>query len=115
MRPANLSNIVGARPRNLGRVLLLAALMGCSADTASNSPSVTGGSAMRLEITSSAFQEGGIIPKDYTGFGSDVSPPLKWSAPPEGTMSLALICDDPDAPKGTWAHWVVFNLPADLR
>ncbi len=70
---------------------------------------------MTIEVTSSAIQEGATIPKKYTGDGEDVSPPLAWSAPPAGTQSLALICEDPDAPRGTWTHWVLFNLPADLR
>ena len=69
---------------------------------------------MRMELTSSAFQEGQTIPKDYTGFGKDTSPPLQWSEPPEGTKSLALICDDPDASK-TFVHWVIFDLPAGTR
>ncbi len=70
---------------------------------------------MNIELTSSAFGEGTSIPKPYTGDGEDVSPPLRWSEPPPGTKSLALICDDPDAPRGTWVHWVLFNLPADQR
>lgn len=66
-----------------------------------------------MKLTSSAFQEGETIPKPYTGDGKDVSPPLRWSDVPAGTKSFALICDDPDAPVGTWVHWVLFNLPAD--
>lgn len=65
-----------------------------------------------MEIKSSAFQEGGEIPKKYTCSGENVSPPLSFSGIPEGTKSLALICDDPDAPGGTWVHWVVYDLPA---
>lgn len=70
---------------------------------------------MKLEITSTAFQNGGDIPMQHTGDGNDVSPPLRWSDPPTKAKSLALICDDPDAPRGTWVHWVLFNLPADMR
>ncbi len=70
---------------------------------------------MSLELTSKAFQPGGTIPKPYTGDGADHSPPLGWSEPPAGTKSLALICDDPDAPRGTWVHWVLFNLPPETR
>lgn len=70
---------------------------------------------MALEIKSTAFEAGGTIPKKYTGDGPDVSPPLSWSAPPAGTKSLALICDDPDAPRGTWVHWVLWGLPPDTR
>jgi Raf kinase inhibitor-like YbhB/YbcL family protein len=74
----------------------------------------TGGATMALTITSAAFKEGGMIPKRYTCDGSDVSPDLSWSAVPQGTQTLALICDDPDAPAGTWVHWVLFNIPADV-
>jgi Raf kinase inhibitor-like YbhB/YbcL family protein len=70
---------------------------------------------MSIELTSSAFTQGSTIPRRYTGDGEDVSPPLRWSDPPEGTRSLALICEDPDAPKGTWTHWVLFDLPAQAR
>lgn len=70
---------------------------------------------MSIEVTSPAFQPGAAIPKQYTGDGADRSPPLRWSAPPAGTKSLTLICDDPDAPRGTWVHWVLFNLPAQTR
>src|SRR5437870_917047 len=66
------------------------------------------GNSMPLEIKSSAFDAGGTIPKDHTADGPDRSPPLSWSAPPQGTKSLALICDDPDAPVGTWVHWVLW-------
>ena len=68
---------------------------------------------MALVITSSAFIEGQAIPSRYTCDGTDVSPDLAWSGVPEGTAGLALICDDPDAPMGTWVHWVLFNIPAD--
>lgn len=64
----------------------------------------------KLSITSSAFEHEGAIPSKYTCDGDDISPELSWSSGPEGTKSFALICDDPDAPMGTWVHWVVFNL-----
>jgi Raf kinase inhibitor-like YbhB/YbcL family protein len=70
---------------------------------------------MEIKITSSAFEEGGMIPAKYTCDGADVSPPLQWDVVPEGTRSIALICDDPDAPMGTWVHWVLFNLPAETN
>jgi len=70
---------------------------------------------MAFTLTSPAFESGGRIPKRYTGEGEDVSPPLEWSDPPEGTQALALVCDDPDAPVGTWDHWLIWNLPADTR
>ena len=66
---------------------------------------------MALQITSSAFLEAGVIPKHYTCDGKDVSPDLSWTGVPQDTKSLALICDDPDAPVGTWVHWVLFNIP----
>ncbi len=64
-----------------------------------------------MKLNSAAFAEGGMIPKKYTCDGDDVSPPLTWIDVPAGAKSLALIGDDPDAPVGTWVHWVVFNLP----
>ena len=67
---------------------------------------------MNIKLTSTAFQPDGMIPAKYTCDGANVSPPLEWSGVPEATKSLALICDDPDAPGKTWVHWVVFNLPA---
>lgn len=70
---------------------------------------------MTLQLTSSAFGNGQRIPERYTGDGEDFSPPLTWTGQPEGTVSLALICDDPDAPRKTWGHWVLFNLPGDLQ
>jgi Raf kinase inhibitor-like YbhB/YbcL family protein len=70
---------------------------------------------MSFRLTSTAFEEGQRIPRDYSGEGRDVSPPLKWTDPPEGTGSFALVCEDPDAPRGTWTHWVIFNLPAESR
>jgi Raf kinase inhibitor-like YbhB/YbcL family protein len=64
-----------------------------------------------MKLTSPAFTEGGMIPKKYTCDGDDFSPPLAWSNAPAGARAYALICDDPDAPAGTWVHWVAFNLP----
>lgn len=69
--------------------------------------------AMTFSLTSSAFKDGDRIPAKYTADGADVSPPLSWDKLPEGTVSLAVICDDPDAPAGTWTHWVLYDLPAD--
>ena len=66
---------------------------------------------MAFTLTSTAFQEGATIPKKHTCSGQDVSPPLSWSPPPKSTRSFALIMDDPDAPGGTWVHWVLFNIP----
>lgn len=74
-----------------------------------------GAAPMELKLTSSAFAEGALIPKDYTCDGKDVSPPLSWSGAPPNTRALALIVDDPDAPAGTWVHWVLFNIPSGMR
>ncbi len=68
---------------------------------------------MTISVRSSAFQEGGMIPAKYTCDGGDMSPPVAWTGIPQGTKSLALICDDPDAPVGTWVHWVMWNVPPD--
>lgn len=70
---------------------------------------------MALEMTSSAFEPDGMIPARFTCDGDDISPELSWTDPPEGTASFALICDDPDAPVGTWVHWVVYNIPPHTR
>lgn len=66
-------------------------------------------------LTSSAFAQGEAIPQRYTCDGEDISPPLSWSDPPEGTVTYALIMDDPDAPSGTWVHWLFYNLPGEAR
>ncbi|RMG60990.1 MAG: YbhB/YbcL family Raf kinase inhibitor-like protein [Deltaproteobacteria bacterium] len=68
-----------------------------------------------LKITSPAFGHMEMIPSRYTCDGEDVNPPLKIENPPEGTKSFALIVDDPDAPVGIWVHWVVWNIPGDVR
>jgi len=70
---------------------------------------------MPFALTSPAFKPDDRIPAKYTGEGADVSPPLEWSDPPAGAKSFALICDDPDAPMGTWDHWLLWNLAGDLR
>ena len=68
---------------------------------------------MTIQVTSNGFTEGEPIPKKYTGEGVDVSPPLVWTAVPEGTRELALICDDPDAPRAEpWVHWVIYKIPS---
>lgn len=66
---------------------------------------------MAITFSSSAFGYGQPIPAVYTCKGRDISPPLQWSDLPAGTKSLALIMDDPDAPMGTWVHWVIYNIP----
>ena len=69
------------------------------------------GHLFALTLTSPAFQEGGAIPVRFTALGQDISPPLAWSDAPQGTRSFALICEDPDAPAGTWIHWTLYNIP----
>jgi Raf kinase inhibitor-like YbhB/YbcL family protein len=69
------------------------------------------GQPVKLAVTSSAFASGQPIPVKYTCQGDDVSPPLNWDGAPAKTRSFALICDDPDAPGGTWVHWVFYNQP----
>lgn len=76
---------------------------------------IMGGKDMEIKITSPAFGEGDMIPEKYTCDGIDVSPPLAWASIPEGTKTFALICDDPDAPIGTFVHWVLFNLPSNTN
>ncbi len=68
-----------------------------------------------MQVSTKSFSAGGEIPKRYTCDGADVSPQLSWSDPPQGSQSLALIADDPDAPRGTWTHWVVYDLPARTK
>ncbi len=68
---------------------------------------------MTMSLSSPAFRAGQAIPIQFTCDSRDISPPLAWQGVAEGARSLALICDDPDAPAGTWVHWVLFNLPAN--
>jgi hypothetical protein len=68
-----------------------------------------------FELKSSAFLNGNAIPPRFTCDGSDLSPALSWNDPPAGTKTFALIMDDPDAPAGTWVHWVLYDLPASVR
>lgn len=68
-----------------------------------------------IQISSPAFANGATIPKKYTCEGEDVSPPLNWGPAPEGTKSFALISEDPDAPSGTWVHWVIYDIPAEVN
>ncbi len=66
-----------------------------------------------MQINSSAFSDGDAIPRRFTCDGENLSPPLHWSGAPTETLSFALLCDDPDAPAGTWRHWAVYDLAAD--
>ena len=70
---------------------------------------------MAFDLTSGAFKVGDLIPRKHSCDGGDVSPALSWTEPPAGTTSLALVADDPDAPAGTWVHWVIYDLPPTTR
>ncbi len=96
-------------------LLLIMAVVICSCEPKDESVSTkkSGEKTMELKITSPAFTDGALIPSKYTADGANVSPPLAWTGVPETAKSLALINDDPDAPMGTWVHWVVYNIPAD--
>lgn len=101
----------------VGGVLLLAACGGsreASETGREQREGEEGRPVAEFVLTSSAFQEGERIPDRYTCKGEDLSPPLSWREAPAGTKSFALIVEDPDAPGGTFIHWVIYNLPAAL-
>ena len=85
---------------------------GCSGGE-EESDSGEGVEGMSIRLESTAFEDGEFIPAKYTCDGEDLSPPLRWENVPQGTKSVVIICDDPDAPMGTWVHWVLFDIPAD--
>jgi len=100
---------------NLALLILL--LMGCAR---SRQPPALPSNATRgdkdmsgMKLTSTAFKEGEPIPRAYTCDGPNVSPALEWSGVPKSAKTLAIICDDPDAPSGTWVHWALYDLPAE--
>jgi Raf kinase inhibitor-like YbhB/YbcL family protein len=78
-------------------------------------PASTQELTMPINLSSSAFTAGLPIPVDYSCKGRDISPELRWTEPLRNTQSFALIMDDPDAPAGTWVHWVIYNIPATAR
>ncbi|MDX2088374.1 MAG: YbhB/YbcL family Raf kinase inhibitor-like protein [Kofleriaceae bacterium] len=80
--------------------------------TACMTASVHAGAPSSLSVTSSAFSANGEIPSEHTCDGAQLSPPLAWSTPPAGTKSIAVLVDDPDAPRGAFTHWIVTGLPA---
>jgi Raf kinase inhibitor-like YbhB/YbcL family protein len=88
------------------------AVLGCEQSANHSDPLATEKGVPSMQLTSTAFKEGDTVPKNYTADGKDVSPPLAWSGAPNNTQSFTLICDDPDAPRGNWVHWVIFNIPA---
>ncbi len=67
-----------------------------------------------MKLVSSAFADGATIPRRFTCDGENFSPPLQWSSAPEGTRSFVLLCDDPDAPAGTWHHWAAYDIPPTM-
>jgi Raf kinase inhibitor-like YbhB/YbcL family protein len=104
------------RPGTHPQFVLVIGLALLAMAAAEAAPDFEGGAQRNLRISSAGFEHGGAIPTRYTCDGADQSPPLSWSDPPPGTKSLVLIVDDPDAPdpaapKMTWVHWVLFNLP----
>lgn len=102
------------RPGGLAcAVLAAAALAGCSSATTAPPQSSAPGSGAgdRLTVTSTAFAAGGRIPVRFTCDGTQTSPPLAWSGVPDRARSMALVVDDPDAPSGTFVHWVVLDIP----
>ena len=90
--------------------MLLAGLVtaGCS-----QGPKSANGHVTKIHLTSKAFVDGQTIPLKFTGDGLDTSPSLAWTNAPAGTKGLVLVVDDPDAPAGTWTHWLVYDLPPD--
>jgi Raf kinase inhibitor-like YbhB/YbcL family protein len=105
------------RPGTMPKLTLVVAAVALSLIAAQPFPAAAQSKQrqIRLEISSPAFREGEMIPKRFTCQGKDVSPPLKIAPSVKGSVSLVLIMDDPDAPRGTWVHWVLFNLPSDAR
>lgn len=103
--------------KSLGRLLLCFAcagiVVGCQPASQANSQT-EGGNGMQIQLSSIAFKEGETIPVTYTCDGENISPPLSWTNVPQNTQSLAFIVDDPDAPSGTFVHWVAFNLSPKL-
>lgn len=100
------------RPVFYGLILILVVLTG--AGCASSAPQAPEGEyLMTIQLTSTAFSEGSTIPQKYTCVAENISPALSWTGIPTNAQSLAVIVDDPDAPSGTWVHWVLFNLPSD--
>ncbi len=93
-----------------GLFLLVFCVTGFNVYSASN----YGGRNMSVKLTSPAFKEGGMIPIRYTCDDANVSPQLMWDGASQGTKSFAIIVDDPDAPMGTWVHWVVYNIPHNV-
>lgn len=103
--------------RNIYLLLTVILLPACapSAATQAVDDPLALAQASTIELTSAAFEYGQPIPERFSCNGEDISPALAWGEPPAGTQSFALIMDDPDAPGGTWDHWILFNIPASAR
>src|SRR4051794_23534460 len=97
------------RTVSIGVVLLAAALGGCGGDDEVSGPPPS--ATARIVLRSPEFLQGQTIPKPFTCDGKGVSPPLRWSRPPQGTRSTALLVEDPDAPGGTFVHWTAWGIP----
>ncbi len=116
MRPTNSMTLLAASAALLAAACSRSAGTGPAAASASgptgdpNMPATT----TKLTVTSPGFGANQPIPKKYTGDGPDYSPGLHWSGAPAGTAEFALITDDPDAPRGTWVHWVLYKIPASV-
>lgn len=100
--------------RSCGLLVLLVLLSSCQKDE-HVMKSTKGSNDMSITVTSSAFSEGDDIPSMYTCDGENVSPPLQWSGIPGNAKSIALIVDDPDAPRGPFTHWVLYNVPKEMK
>src|SRR5437660_11972756 len=105
------------KPRFILAILGLPLLLGCarSAQSPPAAPQsdVAQSTNLSIKLTSAAFQGGEAIPRQYTCDGVNVSPPIEWSGVPKTAKTIAIIADDPDAPSGTFVHWVLYNLPAE--
>jgi Raf kinase inhibitor-like YbhB/YbcL family protein len=104
----------------LAAALLLIGLVGCGAgnqpdNQMSGEGPMENATLTTFALTSEAFADGQPIPTEFSCDGADRPPPLAWGEPPEGTLSFALIVDDPDAPSGTFRHWGAYDIPADAR
>jgi Raf kinase inhibitor-like YbhB/YbcL family protein len=102
-------------PREHRFILAMIFLAACHAMAAGCEAGPQRGATMKLELQSPDFAAGASIPKQFTCDAADISPAFTWNDPPTATQSFTLIADDPDAPVGTWVHWVLFDLPATAR
>ena len=93
-------------------LLAVVALAGCSGADRSGAPPADTSAGGAIAVTSSAFPDGGRIPEEFTCHGGGTSPPLAWTGLPSGTRSVAVVVQDPDAPSGTFVHWVLVGVPA---